>query len=323
MGYRRDEIADQLRQRIVAGLHLGVVREGDRLPSVRAVGVEVDADPRVVLAAYRQLEAEGLVEVRPKSGIYVAAVTANANEPLPQLAEWIVGVLLQALGRGVPPIDFPERVRRCLETVTFRTACIECNRDQIAGLCAELERDYGLETTGVELDDLAAAELPEAVRNADLLVTTSFHAAAVQRVARALGKPWIAVHLREDFLSEAARFLQQGPVYFVATDERFADKLRLIFSPAGGAENIRALIVGRDDLTKIPEGAPTYVMPAARPKVKGAPLNSRLIPAPRVFSHDSAREVLTFVVRANIDAEQRQQQAATTSGSAGARQSVR
>lgn len=303
MGHRRGEVADRLRQRIVAGLHLGVVRHGDRLPSVRALAPEVGADPRVVLAAYRQLEEEGLVEVRPKSGIYVASTAAGAGDPLPQLAEWIVEVLGQALTRGVPAIEFPERVRRCLETVTFRTACIECNRDQIAGLCRELERDYGLDTTGVELADLEAVELPAAVRDADLLVTTSFHAGAVQRVAQSLGKPWIAVHLRPDFLAEAIRFLEQGPVYFVATDERFADKLRLIFSPTGRVENVRALIVGRDDLTQIPPGMPTYVMPAARPHLEGVPLGSQLIPAPRVFAEESARELLAFVVRANLDAE--------------------
>jgi hypothetical protein len=49
MPQRRAEIADRIRQRIVAGLHLGVMREGDRLPSVRALAMEIVADPRVVL----------------------------------------------------------------------------------------------------------------------------------------------------------------------------------------------------------------------------------------------------------------------------------
>lgn len=303
MAHKRDEIADLLRQRIVAGLHLGTVREGERLPSVRVLAAEVGADPRVVLAAYRKLSEEGLVEVRPKSGVYVATVSGADADPLPQLAEWVVGVLVQGLGRGVAPPDLPERVRRCLETVAFRTACIECNLDQIGGLCRELERDYGLETTGVDLDDLSVESPPESVRSADLLVTTSFHAARVQEVALALGKPWIAVHLRGDFLAEVSRFLAAGPVYFVATDPRFADKLRVIFSAAPGAENLRALIVGRDDLSGIPGDAPTYVMPSARARVEGMALSSRPIPAPRVFSEASAREILTFIVRANMAAE--------------------
>jgi DNA-binding transcriptional regulator YhcF (GntR family) len=116
MPHRRDAISDALRQRLVTGLHLGVLRQGDRLPSVRALAAEFDADPRVALAAYRVLEAEGLVEVRARSGIYVARTAASGGEMLPQLAEWVVGVLVEALSRGVPAVEFPERVRRCLET---------------------------------------------------------------------------------------------------------------------------------------------------------------------------------------------------------------
>lgn len=303
MAHKRDEIADQLRRRITAGLHLGTVREGQRLPSVRSLAPEVDADPRVVLAAYGKLEEEGLVEVRPKSGVFVAADAVGTGDRLPQLAEWVVEVLGQALGRGVSPIQFPERVRRCLETVSFRTACIECNRDQIAGLCGELKRDYGLDTTGVEISDLAGATLPEAVIDADLLVTTSFHADEVERVGRSLGIPCILVRHRPDFLAEVIRFMGQGPLYFVATDERFSQKVRRIFAGAEGLENVQVLIVGRDDLAQIPDGAPTYVMPAARPQLGSVPLTSRLIPAPRVFSKESARELLSFIVRANLEAE--------------------
>ncbi|MBW3571303.1 MAG: winged helix-turn-helix domain-containing protein [Gemmatimonadetes bacterium] len=302
MAHRRNDIADRLRQRIVAGLHLGVVAGGQRLPSVRVLASELSADPRVVLAAYRELQAEGLVEVRPRSGIYVAAAAGEKGEALPQLAEWVVDVLVQALGRGVPAIEFPERVRRCLRTVRFRTACIECNRDQITGLCRELRDDYGLDTHGVELQALGGGELPDDVRAADLLVTTPFHAAQVQRVAQALGKPWMAVHLRAGFLREVERFLDQGPVYFVATDPRFAEKLRLIFTPAARAENLRPLIVGRDDLAQVPENAPTYVMSAARPMLQDLPLRARLVPAPRVFSDESARELLSFIVRSNMAA---------------------
>jgi hypothetical protein len=180
------------------------------------------------------------VEVRPKSGMYVDAAGTGAVAALPQLAEWVVSVLMQALGRGVHPIEFPERVRRCLEEVAIRTACIECNRDQIAGLCRELRRDYGLDTTGVELEALRGGAPPDAVRDADLLVTTYSHSGDVERVARTLGKPFIAVHLRSDFLAEAMRFLEQGPLYVVATDVRFAEKLHLIFSPTGRTDNLRA-----------------------------------------------------------------------------------
>ncbi len=60
--------------------------------------------------------------------------------------------------------------------------------------------------------------------------------------------------------------------------------------------------MGWDDLAQIPEGAPAYVMPAARARLDDLPLLTRVIPAPRVFSADSAREILTFIIQSNMAA---------------------
>jgi hypothetical protein len=91
-------------------------------------------------------------------------------------------------------------------------------------------------------------------------------------------------------------------VYFVATDPRFGDALRRIFEPTSSVGNVRLLVLGRDDLESIPEAAPTYIMRSARERLGDTPLAGRVIPASRVFSAESVRELLTFIVRANIAA---------------------
>lgn len=302
MASRQDEIASTLRERVLAGLHFGTLRPGDRLPSVRALEAEMGADPRVVLAAYRRLEGEGLVELRPRSGIYVAPTSFVTGEMMPQTAEWIADVLVQGLGRGIPAAEFPERVRRCLETLRLRAACLECNQDQIAGLCTELKRDYGLETHGREIGTLLDGEIPHPVRSADLLVTTSFHAAEVQQLGKRLSKPCIVVSLRPEYLAEVARLLSHGPVYFIVADERFATKLQRIFGPAAEAANLRPLLVKRDDLSQVPEDSPVYITRAARPLLDELELPSRVMPAVRLFSADSARQLLTFIIQSNLAA---------------------
>ena len=70
---RRGQITSFLRQRIVRGLQTSTTRGGARLPSTRALAAELGVDPRVVLSAYRELAAEGLVELRERSGAYVVA----------------------------------------------------------------------------------------------------------------------------------------------------------------------------------------------------------------------------------------------------------
>ncbi len=301
---RRAEVTGAIRQRIVSGLHLGTLAHGDRLPSTRELSDALGVTPRTVMAAYRELEREGLVELRPRSGIYVAATQASGGGLLTQLAGWVVEVLVQGLTRNVPPIEFPERVRRCLETLRLRAACIADNRDQIHSLCTELHADYGLETDGVELKQLAAPDdvTQLALRRADVLVTIALHSAEVQRRARELAKPWIVVSLRPDLMSEVTRLLAKEPIYFVATDPRFGNALRRIFEPTGHASNVRLIVLGRDDPGAIPDGAPTYIMRSARKQLGDTPLAGRVIPTPRVFSTDTARELLTFIIRANLAA---------------------
>lgn len=302
MATRRDQIADTLRRRVLTGLHFGTLHPGDRLPSVRALESELNADPRVILAAYRRLEGEGLVELRPRSGIYVAPTSMVSGEMLPQTSEWVVDVLVQALGRGIPAIELPERMRRCLETLRIRAACLECNQDQITGLCTELHQDYGLETHGTEVEALRGGEIPLEVRRVDLLVTTSFHAAEVQPIAKGLGKPLIVVSLRADLLQEVERMLTQGPMYFVVTDPRFAAKLPRIFSSASSLANLHPLVVGKDDLTQLPDSAPVYVMQAARALLGDLEFPGHIMPAMRAFSVESARQLLTFIIKSNVAA---------------------
>ncbi|HZQ21594.1 MAG TPA: GntR family transcriptional regulator [Terriglobales bacterium] len=61
----------QLRDRVVAMILDGVLKEGDSLPSVRHVATEYRVNPLTVLKGYQQLVDEGLVEKRRGLGMFV------------------------------------------------------------------------------------------------------------------------------------------------------------------------------------------------------------------------------------------------------------
>jgi GntR family transcriptional regulator len=63
----------QLRDRVVAMILDGVLKEGDPLPSVRNVAAEYRVNPLTVLKAYQQLVAEQLVETKRGLGMFVNA----------------------------------------------------------------------------------------------------------------------------------------------------------------------------------------------------------------------------------------------------------
>lgn len=61
----------QLRDRVVAMILDGTLKQGDPLPSVRNVAAENRVNPLTVLKAYQQLVDEDLVEKRRGLGMYV------------------------------------------------------------------------------------------------------------------------------------------------------------------------------------------------------------------------------------------------------------
>ncbi len=63
----------QLRDRMVALILEGALKEGDPLPSVRAVAADYRLNPLTVLKGYQQLVDERLVEKRRGRGMYVSA----------------------------------------------------------------------------------------------------------------------------------------------------------------------------------------------------------------------------------------------------------
>jgi GntR family transcriptional regulator len=63
----------QLRDRVVAMILDGVLKEGDPLPSVRTVAAEYRVNPLTVLKAYQELVGEELVETRRGLGMFINA----------------------------------------------------------------------------------------------------------------------------------------------------------------------------------------------------------------------------------------------------------
>ena len=307
MTERRDEIAETLRRRVLRGLQAGTLVRGDRLPSARELVDEFDADMRLILAAYRELVAEGLVELRPRGGIYVSASPRPEGGllvPVPS-EEWIADLLAQGVSREVPVVELSDWIRHWVETLRLHAAAIQTTPDQIAGICRELRDDYGLDATGVTVGELLTeddAELPTGVRRADLLVTTEAHASVVRRVAARLGTTCIVAGIRPDLIQGEWRLLLKRPVYVVVRDEQFVRTISRFFAGTPGAENLRPLIVGRDDLSTIPDGAPTYVTRSAREALGDTRIAGRILPALRLFSAETARELIGFIVRANLAA---------------------
>jgi GntR family transcriptional regulator len=69
----------QLVRQVRQALRLGLLREGDQLPTVKEVVARLAINPNTVLKAYRELEHEGLVAARAGVGTFVTQTLADAS----------------------------------------------------------------------------------------------------------------------------------------------------------------------------------------------------------------------------------------------------
>src|SRR5687768_17405014 len=63
----------QLMEQVKHGIETGALRPGEQLPGIRPLAEELVINPNTVAKAYRELEHEGVIELRQGAGAFVSA----------------------------------------------------------------------------------------------------------------------------------------------------------------------------------------------------------------------------------------------------------
>ena len=92
----------QLIQQVRQALRLGLLREGDQLPTVKDVSGSLAINPNTVLKAYRELEYEGLAAARPGVGTFVTKTLTDESIAAHQdLSQDLLGWYRKARAAGL------------------------------------------------------------------------------------------------------------------------------------------------------------------------------------------------------------------------------
>jgi GntR family transcriptional regulator len=101
----------QLIEQIKHAIETGALRTGDQLPSVRQMAEELMINPNTVVRAYRELEHEGVIELKHGSGAFIC----ESIVPRTKLMQKAHAVVEQAMDR-LESLDLSEdEIRRLIE----------------------------------------------------------------------------------------------------------------------------------------------------------------------------------------------------------------
>jgi GntR family transcriptional regulator len=104
----------QLMEQVKHGIETGALRPGEQLPGIRPMAEELVINPNTVAKAYRELEHQGVIELRHGAGAFVSGQAARSKKAADTLrtAQPIVAASIEQLrDRGLSD----EEIRRLFE----------------------------------------------------------------------------------------------------------------------------------------------------------------------------------------------------------------
>jgi GntR family transcriptional regulator len=101
----------QLVEHLKHAIETGTIKAGDQLPSVRKMAEDLLINPNTVVRAYRDLDAEGILELRHGSGVFVRESVSARTDVMKKAAPIIRSAVdrLEALDLG------EDDIRRLIE----------------------------------------------------------------------------------------------------------------------------------------------------------------------------------------------------------------
>lgn len=287
-----ERLEESLRDRVAGALYLGTLAGGDRLPSIREISRRTGLNHKIVRRVYRSLEHGGFVEVRDRSGIYVAEVEPRGTDGMGPLEAWVAAVVADALRQGLGAGELPGLLTRLLAARRLRCACVDSTEDDRFALCQEVERRFGLEAVPVAVG--SGGSLPR-LPEADLVVTTPFHAPEVRSTLDP-GKPLVVACLHPAWRQAVEAHPEPEPLSLFCVDRTAGDRLRQGLG-AELARRVRVVPIGPRGAPAERPGAPALATPAAGARLSGGPAAGPTVPP--YLSPRASRQLAHVVVGLN------------------------
>lgn len=298
-GRKWRDVREQLRDRILSGIENGRLSPGDRLPSYREVARDAGLDTRAVMRIYQSLSDEGWVEVRGRSGVFVAAPNEHSAVTLPPNATFVTDLFVEAHRRGVPVTQLPEFLRSAAASTPVRCAVIESGADHLHWLSSEVRR-LGFDPVAVDpaadsIDRLGGSILAAC----DAMVTTAMFAQWAREHAGDNARRTIVVKPDLQVIARIRELIARTPLLVVCIDPAFIDRLTRVLDcePRYPIEAVKA---GDPDARGRMHGANCVLYTPAARELLGEPHDQGQLPDWPSLAEDSVRELIQLLVALNL-----------------------
>lgn len=295
----------QIQEQLVNYVHLGLLRMGMRLPTVRDLAAQTSLNLKTAFRIYRGLARDGLVEIRPQHGVFVkCSPRAASRSHQSGVTRFLRRMLREARQYNLSPL----RVAHLLAAEAgakngrpLRCAVLECNREQVRVFSRELGRRLGVDAFPV-LTTSSSKQREAALRRADVLVTTDFHWDEVTSWAARQHKEVFRIRLNPAFFHMLVENARKGLFPMVLSDvwyvPRFQKTLKTLMPPELVDRLVPVHYRNRAELKRLfGEARRAYVSPLCYVEVvRQAPKGVTLLTLEHMISNDSLNAIQRSLV---------------------------
>lgn len=116
-------IYEQVTRQIIEGIAKGDMKPGDALPSVRSLAADLGVNMHTVNKSYHELEAKGILTIRPKSGAIIRSVKERALTPeqLKQIEKNLKPVVAEGMVLGATANQIEHMMKKVFDDLKVLT----------------------------------------------------------------------------------------------------------------------------------------------------------------------------------------------------------
>jgi DNA-binding transcriptional regulator YhcF (GntR family) len=229
----KDTFFEQAYFQLLTALHMGKVRAGDRLPSVRQVAQRNQINLKTAFAIYQRLQAEGYVSLRAGSGAFVSDIDQANLEQTYCLSVFktIRSNITEVSRLKVGPREYSKLVQTFVNRSRLksaRVAVIECNEEQINVFAHDISSKVGITVHPLLLSQLESPDrrTARALSKVDYFATTHFHFKQVNSLIAKYQKKLLQLSLNPGFVPGIVAAAHRGPVLMMVSNADYFPAFR-------------------------------------------------------------------------------------------------
>ncbi len=295
----RLDLVHHLRDRILGELHVGTVRPGGRLPGIREIAKLTGKNQRTVAHAYRALAAEGLVEIRGRSGVYAALQEVIGEGASQETARWLSSIIAEGWRRRFPATTLPNLILRCTQSTKLRCGLVEVVEDAIVAMRYELVHDWGFDVAIIDPELLAKGG--GQFTGIDFFAATNFLAPKIHHAVETLRKTLVVLTVHAGLQAAIHDRLRAGRLTVIAVDPGFEERIRVAYG-ADNRQPDRVRVVLADDaaaIRSLDRHEPVLLTRAAHNRLGAIDLTA-IFPHSPTLSSETARSLANTLVLHNL-----------------------